>query len=104
MTAPHRQGRRALSQADDTRQQRLGDRREPRRLLQLATGVRRWRSVGAQWAMVLSGGQSAIVGGLFISRSLADRVPGITDIAPNAGVGAFYFGVSALWLILRRGH
>src|SRR5688500_16665912 len=29
-------------------------------LLQLGTAVRRWRSHGAQWAMILSGGQSAL--------------------------------------------
>jgi uncharacterized membrane protein HdeD (DUF308 family) len=34
-------------------------------LLQLATAVRRWSRLGAQWAMVLSGGQSAIGRGIF---------------------------------------
>ena len=32
-------------------------------LLQLVTAVRRWKRFGAQWAMILSGGQSALVGG-----------------------------------------
>ncbi len=36
-------------------------------LLQLATAIRRWKSYGAQWAMVLSGAQSALAGG-FSSR------------------------------------
>ena len=31
-------------------------------LFQLATAVRRWKSRGAQWAMILSGGQSMLVG------------------------------------------
>jgi len=72
-------------------------------LLQLATGVRRWKSFGAQWAMILSGAQSALAGGFFISRSLGSAVPGIADVAPYAAFGAFYFAASALWLLLRRG-
>jgi len=71
-------------------------------LLQLATGVRRWKSYGAQWAMILSGAQSALAGGFFIRQSLASAVPSITDIVPYAVFGAFYFLVSALWLSLRR--
>lgn len=67
-------------------------------LLQLATGVRRWRRVGAQWAMILSGGQSALAGGFMISRSLHAAMPSILDIAPYVGFGAFYFLVSAIWL------
>ena len=71
-------------------------------LLQLATAVRRWKSFGAQWAMVLSGAQSALAGGFFIKQSLGSAVPGITDIAPYAAFGAFYFAVSGLWLVFRR--
>lgn len=71
-------------------------------LLQLATGVRRWKSYGAQWAMILSGAQSALAGGLFIKQSLGTAVPGVTDVAPYAAVGAFYFLVSALLLTFRR--
>lgn len=71
-------------------------------LMQLATGVRRWKAYGAQWAMVLSGGQSALAGGHFIVRALGTAVPGIADIAPYAAFGAFYFLVSALWLAFRR--
>lgn len=67
-------------------------------LFQLATGVRRWKSHGAQWAMILSGAQSALAGAFFLSRAHSPEVPGITDIAPYAGFGAFYFLVSALWL------
>ena len=71
-------------------------------LLQLGTGVRRWKAYGAQWAMVLSGAQSALAGGFFISRSLGAHLPGITDIAPYAAFGAFYFLVSTLWLTFSR--
>jgi uncharacterized membrane protein HdeD (DUF308 family) len=71
-------------------------------LLQLVTGLRRWKSFGAQWTMILSGAQSALAGGFFIKQALAATVHGITDVAPYAGFGAFYFLVSALWLTLRR--
>jgi uncharacterized membrane protein HdeD (DUF308 family) len=67
-------------------------------LFQLITGVRRWRTTGAQWAMILAGGQSAIVGFVFIKQATAPAVPGIVDIAPYAAFGAFYFLVSAIWL------
>jgi len=66
-------------------------------LLQLATGVRRWKA-GGQWAMVLSGAQSALAGGYFIKLALGAPVPSIRDIAPYAAFGAFYFAMSALWL------
>ena len=72
-------------------------------LLQLVTGLRRWKSFGAQWTMVLSGAQSALAGGFFIKQSLG-TVHGIADVAPYAGFGAFYFLVSALWLTVRRGR
>lgn len=71
-------------------------------LLQLGTGVRRWKAYGAQWAMILSGAQSALAGGLFIKRSLGTDIPGVADVAPYAAVGAFYFLVSALLLTFRR--
>lgn len=71
-------------------------------LMQLATGVRRWKTYGAQWAMVLSGAQSSLAGGHFIMQSLGSAVPGIVDITPYAAFGAFYFLVSALWLAFRR--
>jgi uncharacterized membrane protein HdeD (DUF308 family) len=67
-------------------------------LLQLATGVSRWRVYGAQWVMILSGAQSALAGGFMISRSLGTAVPTILDVAPYAGFGAFYFLVSAIWM------
>jgi len=72
-------------------------------LLQLVTGLRRWKTFGAQWSMVLSGAQSALAGGFFIKQALGAVVHGITDVAPYAAFGAFYFLVSALWLTVRRG-
>lgn len=67
-------------------------------LLQLATAVRRWKSHGAQWAMILSGAQSALAGGFMINTAFGLAPAGIADIAPYAAFGAFYFLVSAIWL------
>ncbi|AJY45166.1 DUF308 domain-containing protein [Martelella endophytica] len=67
-------------------------------LLQLATAVHRWKRYGAQWVMVLSGGQSALAGVLFIVMAQKPEMPSIGDVAGYAGVGAFYFLVSAIWL------
>lgn len=67
-------------------------------LLQLGTALRRWKSHGAQWAMVLSGGQSALAGGLFIVQAQKPMPPSIETIAGYAAVGAIYFLVSAVWL------
>lgn len=70
-------------------------------LLQLITGVRRWRTYGAQWAMVLSGGQSMLAGGFFAFMATGEALLSITAVAGYAGFGAFYFLVSALWLTFR---
>lgn len=67
-------------------------------LLQLGTAIRRWRSFGAQWAMVLSGGQSALAGGFFIFQATTPMSPTIANVAGYAAVGAIYFLVSAIWL------
>lgn len=70
-------------------------------LLQLAVGVRRWRAYGAQWAMVLSGAQSALAGGFFIKSAAAPAAPVIAIVAPYAAFGAFYFLVSAILLAVK---
>ncbi len=67
-------------------------------LLQLATGVRRWKSYGAQWPMILSGIQSTAAGAMFLVQANAVEPPQITAIAPYAAFGAFYFLISAVWL------
>lgn len=67
-------------------------------VLQLAAGIERWKAVGAQWAMVLSGGQSALAGIFFVKMASALPVVSILNVAPYAAFGAFYFLVSALWL------
>jgi uncharacterized membrane protein HdeD (DUF308 family) len=67
-------------------------------LLQLGTAIRRWKSYGAQWAMVLSGAQSALAGGFFIFQATTPMSPTIANVAGYAAVGALYFLVSAVWL------
>jgi uncharacterized membrane protein HdeD (DUF308 family) len=67
-------------------------------LLQLGTALRRWKAHGAQWAMVLSGAQSALAGGVFIFQASTPAVPSIATVAGYAGFGGFYFLVSALSL------
>ncbi|MET3667969.1 DUF308 domain-containing protein [Caulobacter sp. 1776] len=72
-------------------------------LLQLAAGVRRWRGLGAQWPMVLSGAQSALAGGVFVTQSLGagPHQPTILIIAPYAGFGAVYFLAAGVALALK---
>jgi hypothetical protein len=69
-------------------------------LLQLATAIGRSRTSGAQWAMVLSGAQSALAGTFFILQAQQDVPAVIPTIAGYAGFGAFYFLISALFLII----
>lgn len=67
-------------------------------LFQLATGVRRWKTYGAQWAMILSGAQSGLAGAHMLSKAAGPAAVSIADIAPYAAFGAFYFLVSAVSL------
>ncbi|WJH38259.1 DUF308 domain-containing protein (plasmid) [Aliirhizobium terrae] len=69
-------------------------------LLQLGAAVRRWKTSGGQWAMILSGGQSAVAGALFIFQAQMPQEPSISTVAGYAGVGAFYFLVSAISLTI----
>jgi uncharacterized membrane protein HdeD (DUF308 family) len=69
-------------------------------VLQLATAVRRW-AFGGQWAMVLSGAQSALAGGFFVFSAGTMPNPGIALIAGYAAFGAVYFLVTAIWLSVR---
>jgi len=70
-------------------------------LFQLVTAVRRWKSVGAQWVMILSGAQSALAGVFFILMARGATPPEIAGIAGYAGLGAFYFLLSAIWLTVK---
>lgn len=69
-------------------------------LLQLGAAINR-RKQGAQWAMMLSGAQSALAGGFFIVKSLQPGAPTIADIAGYAAIGAIYFLISAVWLTVK---
>ncbi|TPI66872.1 DUF308 domain-containing protein [Mesorhizobium sp. B3-1-3] len=65
---------------------------------QLLTALRRWKTSGAQWAMILSGAQSALAGLFFVKMAGGAEAIGIANVAPYAAFGAFYFLVSAVWL------
>ncbi|TPI43529.1 DUF308 domain-containing protein [Mesorhizobium sp. B3-1-6] len=65
---------------------------------QLLTALRRWKTNGAQWAMILSGAQSALAGLFFVKMAGGAEAIGIANVAPYAAFGAFYFLVSAVWL------
>jgi uncharacterized membrane protein HdeD (DUF308 family) len=69
-------------------------------LFQLVTAVKRWKSYGAQWAMILSGAQSVLAGVFMLKQASGPQLVGITDIAPYAAFGAFYFLVSAVSLTI----
>ena len=71
-------------------------------LFQLVTGVKRWRSYGAQWAMILSGAQSVLAGAFMLKQASGAEAVGITNIAPYAAFGAFYFLVSAILLTVSQ--
>jgi len=69
-------------------------------LFQLLTGVQRWKSYGAQWAMILSGAQSGLAGAHMLSKAAGAAPASIADIAPYAAFGAFYFLISAASLTI----
>jgi hypothetical protein len=72
-------------------------------ILQLTTAVRRWRTAGAQWPMILSGGQSALAGAIFVKKATdATASLSVADVAPYAAFGAFYFAISAAILFAKR--
>ncbi len=71
-------------------------------LLQLGTAVRRWKEFGAQWAMILSGAQSALAGGFFIVKAYEPAPDAIVKVAGYAAVGAIYFLASATWLSVNK--
>lgn len=69
-------------------------------VLQLATAVGRWKTSGAQWAMILSGAQSALASIFMIKMAQGPAPVSIANIAPYAAFGAFYFAVSAISLAI----
>lgn len=66
-------------------------------LIQLTLGLRRRRTFGGQWPMVLSGGQSVIAGASFIAMAQAPTMS-IVNLAGYPAFGAFYFLLAAIHL------
>ncbi|MFC7992942.1 hypothetical protein ACFUV2_26970 [Streptomyces pilosus] len=65
-------------------------------LVQLAVGVSR-RQLGGQWAMIASGGISALAGASFFAQAGQDGAT-LTNLAGYAFLGGVFFLVSALRL------
>lgn len=71
-------------------------------VLQLVTALRRRKTHGAQWPMIVSGAQSALAGAFFLSQAGMPATPSIATVTGYAGFGAFYFLVAAVSLTLRK--
>lgn len=63
-------------------------------LIQLILGLRRRKTLGGQWPMIISGGQSMIGGTSFILLA-HDPGKGIASLAGYAAFGAFYYLLAA---------
>lgn len=70
-------------------------------LLQLATAIRRRKSDRGQWAMMLSGAQSALAGGFFIAQQ-GTGTSVVQTLGGYAAVGAVYFLISGLVILFRK--
>jgi uncharacterized membrane protein HdeD (DUF308 family) len=70
-------------------------------LLQLATAIRRRKVDRGQWVMMLSGAQSARAGAFYIAQQ-GSAAPVVQTFAGYAAVGAVYFLISGLVILLRR--
>jgi uncharacterized membrane protein HdeD (DUF308 family) len=66
-------------------------------LIQMILGIRRRKSLGGQWPMIISGGQSILGGSSFIFLA-HDPSKGITSLAGYAAFGAFYYLFAAFRL------
>ncbi|MEU3982702.1 DUF308 domain-containing protein [Streptomyces sp. NPDC026672] len=68
--------------------------------VQLVVAVRRRRTVGAQWPMIVSGGQS-VLAGVTVAATSASATSGLSTVAGYSAFGAFWFLVSAVALSVR---
>jgi uncharacterized membrane protein HdeD (DUF308 family) len=73
-------------------------------VIQLVTALRRQKQLGAQWPIMISGGQSTI-GGLAIILLAHHTTFGLLTLAGYAAFGAFYFLLGAISITkrLRKG-
>jgi uncharacterized membrane protein HdeD (DUF308 family) len=65
--------------------------------IQLTVAIRRRRTVGAQWPMVISGGLSVLAGTSFAAMS-SSATSSLSTLAGYSAFGAFWFLVSAITL------
>lgn len=72
-------------------------------LIQLVLGLRRRKSIGGQWPMIISGGQSVLAGISFIVLAHKPTM-GINSLAGYAAFGAFYYLLSAFRLSKTAKH
>ncbi|WP_445518690.1 DUF308 domain-containing protein [Streptomyces sp. NEAU-174] len=68
--------------------------------VQLIVAIRRRRTVGAQWPMVISGGQSVLAGATVAATS-ASASSSLSTVAGYSAFGAFWFLVSVIALSIR---
>ncbi|MEV0935635.1 DUF308 domain-containing protein [Streptomyces phaeochromogenes] len=68
--------------------------------IQLTVAIRRRRTVGAQWPMLISGGLSVLAGANFAAMSTS-ATSSLSAIAGYSAFGAFWFLVSAITLSIR---
>ncbi|MEV5010293.1 DUF308 domain-containing protein [Streptomyces sp. NPDC056159] len=68
--------------------------------IQLVVAIRRRRTGGAQWPMVISGGLSVLAGASFAAMS-ASATSSLSTVAGYSAFGAFWFLVSVIALSIR---
>ncbi|MFI6495456.1 DUF308 domain-containing protein [Streptomyces sp. NPDC050564] len=68
--------------------------------IQLVVAIRRRRTVGAQWPMAISGGQSVLAGATVAATS-ASATSSLSTVAGYSAFGAFWFLVSVIALSIR---
>lgn len=68
--------------------------------IQLVVAIRRRRTVGAQWPMAVSGGQSVLAGAVIAATS-ASAASNLSTVAGYSAFGAFWFLVSVVALSIR---
>ncbi|WP_033748545.1 DUF308 domain-containing protein [Pantoea sp. NGS-ED-1003] len=71
-------------------------------VLQLSASLRRWKTANGQWAMILSGAQSALAGIFMFKQASSDQLLDVTTVAPYAAFGVFYFLISAVTLTIKN--